>query len=121
MLNGANSDEFLDTVLLSELGGSLDEAILIRCTGKVIMSEVDYVLSTLESNVEICCSLSLELLQLNIRRERSLPGIDRLSIRPVVEESDLGVATFADEAGYDSTSNRVGAIDNNQFHLLIRE
>jgi hypothetical protein len=30
MLDGANSDELLDTVLLGKLGGSLDKAILIR-------------------------------------------------------------------------------------------
>ena len=85
----------------------MDEAILIRGAGKIIMSKVDDILSTLETKVKIGSCLSLVLLKFNACGERSLPGIHRLSVGSVVKESHLRVATLADEARDNTTSNGI--------------
>jgi hypothetical protein len=40
MLNGADSDKSLDTLLLGKLSSGLEEAVLVGSLGDVIMSEV---------------------------------------------------------------------------------
>jgi hypothetical protein len=75
VLDWAHSDKLLDTVLLGQLGGSLDEAILVRGARKVIVSKVYDILGTLQTKVKVSSCLGLILLDLYSRRQGSLPGI----------------------------------------------
>ena len=51
VLDGTHCDQPLDAVLLGELSSGLNEAILVRGAGKVIMSEIDDVLRSFEGEI----------------------------------------------------------------------
>ena len=89
VLDRADSDKSLDSLLLGNSCGSLDEVVFIRGVSEVIVSEVQDILCTLESEIEICDSLDLALVKLHSSGKTPLHGIDRLSVRSEIKKSDL--------------------------------
>lgn len=72
VFNWADCHELLNSVFLAQLCGGLDEVVLVRGAGEIVVGEVQDVLCSFEGDVEVSRRLHLVLLQLYAAGEGSL-------------------------------------------------
>ena len=117
MLNWADCNHAGDAMLLSQLGRSNQEIILAGGHGCIVMGEVDYLVSTLNVNVQGLCIGCLSLVKLNsILGQVSLEGVHTLFVRSEVKETNTAVFTTLDQLSNHTLGNVVCTVDNYKLH-----